>query len=229
MNGKRARQEILLVSIPIVSIIFTAIIYAFLPDKVPASYHLSGQVASFSDKSPMIFLLPGLAVAMYLYFYIVPFIDPSRKSYEKFRDSYVKMRFYLEASLLIINLVYILSAYYPYSLELVIAVKVGVAVGLMLFGDRLPKIKPNYFIGVVDPWTLASPEVWGKTQRFTGKLMFIISFMLLVLSFISRDWSNAAYMALILVLLLAPHIYAGNAFYVRTKTIDKKDNLTGGN
>lgn len=37
-------------------------------------------------------------------------------------------------------------------------------------GTLVSDAKPNYFIGIRTPWTLASDEVWNKTHQIGGKL-----------------------------------------------------------
>lgn len=216
MNS-RIQREILLLLFPISSIIVTAILYSFMPEQIPASFTLLGNVASYTELSAVVFIVPVLSVFYYLYLLIVPMIDKERESYDRFKRAYNIMRLAGGAALAIINAIYILAIFYPNSIELFIALKVGIAVGLLFFGDRLPQVKRNHFIGVVNPWTLKSNYVWQVTQRFTGKLMFGTAIILLVLSFFNLLWVNAAYIAIVVSLLIAPHIYALNSFYVKQK------------
>jgi uncharacterized membrane protein len=43
---------------------------------------------------------------------------------------------------------------------------------LILMGNFLPRVRPNYFAGIRTPWTLASESVWRRTNRLAGKLLF---------------------------------------------------------
>ncbi len=43
---------------------------------------------------------------------------------------------------------------------------------LMLMGNFLPRVRPNYFAGLRTPWTLSSETVWRRTNRLGGKLLF---------------------------------------------------------
>jgi len=207
------KNELLLILFPIASIIMTAVLYSIMPDQIPAGYTLKGMVSHYTDKSAIVFIIPVLSLFFYLYFLLVPIIDRQHDSYERFRRAYTIMRLTGTFALFLINAAYILNIFYPDRVELVIAFKAIIAVGLLFFGDKLPKVKRNHFIGVVNPWTLKSEIVWLKTQRFTGTLMFSFSIVLLILSFINLDWTNAVYMALILIIVLAPHIYSANTFY----------------
>ncbi len=35
----------------------------------------------------------------------------------------------------------------------------------ILFGNFLSKVRPNFFLGIRTPWTLASEQVWIATHR----------------------------------------------------------------
>jgi uncharacterized membrane protein len=44
--------------------------------------------------------------------------------------------------------------------------------GFQLFlGNVLPRVRPNFFVGIRTPWTLASDTVWRRTHRVAGKLL----------------------------------------------------------
>ena len=132
------------------------------------------------------------------------------------------MRLIVSVTLFLINSAYLLVIFYPHRMELFIAVKVILSVALMFIGDRLPKVKRNYFIGVVNPWTLRNAAVWSKTQRFTGRLVFYTSIIMLLLSFINLEWSNAVYFALIVFMIFVPHLYAAKAYFNKTINSDRR-------
>ena len=50
---------------------------------------------------------------------------------------------------------------------------VGLGVLLMVLGNSLGKIARNSAIGVRLPWTMASDEVWSRSNRFTGWLLVL--------------------------------------------------------
>jgi uncharacterized membrane protein len=39
---------------------------------------------------------------------------------------------------------------------------------VILFGNLLGKVRPNFFLGIRTPWTLASEYVWIATHRFAA-------------------------------------------------------------
>ncbi len=42
----------------------------------------------------------------------------------------------------------------------------------LFLGNALPRLRPSYLVGIRTPWTLSSAEVWRKTHRLGGKMMF---------------------------------------------------------
>lgn len=219
MMNKSRLQEILLIVLPVLAIIITATLYSRMPNQIPANYALSGEVSKYTEKSFIVFLIPVLSLFYYLYFLIIPKIDLHKENYQVFRNAYNILRLAGGVFLFVANIVYLASIFHPNKSEWVIALKVFIAITLLFFGDRLPKIKRNHFLGVVNPWTLRSKVVWYKTQRFTGKFVVGIACMLLILSFFNYEWINAIYFSLLLVMIIMPHIYSVNKYFVKNKEI----------
>ena len=56
-----------------------------------------------------------------------------------------------------------------------------IGVMFVVLGDRLPKIRPNTWLGIRTPWTLAHPDVWERTHRQMGR-WFVVSGLLIILA-----------------------------------------------
>jgi uncharacterized membrane protein len=68
---------------------------------------------------------------------------------------------------------------------------------LVLMGNPMGKVRPNFFIGIRTPWTLTSERVWHLTHRLAGKLMVGAGLLgLLAVALNAPHW-------LLLVLMLA--------------------------
>ncbi len=52
----------------------------------------------------------------------------------------------------------------------------NLAVGaiLIVVGNLLAKVRPNWFIGIRTPWTLSSKTAWDRTHRL-GAWLFVIA------------------------------------------------------
>ena len=59
--------------------------------------------------------------------------------------------------------------------SIVIYQAVGILLGLLFIplGNMMGKVKSNFFIGIRTPWALSDPDVWNRTQRMGGFLLFL--------------------------------------------------------
>ena len=91
-----------------------------------------------------------------------------------------------------------------YVLELPLAMSgrsgVGIFLGvvMLVFGNFMPRTKPNAAFGLRLPWTLANEDVWRKSNRFAGKLFMAGGIVLIALSFV---FTSVLEMVILLVLL----------------------------
>ena len=49
-----------------------------------------------------------------------------------------------------------------------------------MIGNVLPRVRPNWMVGVRTPWTLSSDRVWERTHRVGGYLMLALGLALLL-------------------------------------------------
>jgi len=47
---------------------------------------------------------------------------------------------------------------------------------LVVLGNQMGKIRPNWFVGVRTPWTLSSKLSWNRTHRLAGWLIVLAGF-----------------------------------------------------
>lgn len=80
------------------------------------------------------------------------------------------------------------------------------AILFIILGNYLPKVENNGFVGVRASWTRKNSDLWAKNQRFTGKLMVILGFVILISCFSSIG--KYVFIGAILLLVLIPLIYS---------------------
>ena len=166
-------------------------------------WDLSGNADGWMNKAFAVYLLPAMTLLFYLVFYFIPRLAVHRKNIEYFADQlwgfkviFVFVMFAVFVAFLIPNM-----GYWQGFDPLVIVIP---AVALMFFyvGYMLTYTKRNHFIGVRTPWTLASDEVWEKTNNLAGKLFWAASaltFVSLVAPSDVRLWIIIAPLAAIVV------------------------------
>jgi uncharacterized membrane protein len=64
------------------------------------------------------------------------------------------------------------------------AVRAGTGLLFVVLGNFMGKFTKNFFLGIRTPWTLASDEVWLRTNRLGGKLVVLAGLVLLASSFL---------------------------------------------
>lgn len=79
----------------------------------------------------------------------------------------------------------------------------GLALGLIVLGNYMGKIRSNFFFGIRTPWTLASDLSWHKTHRLGGKLLVLVGLALLPLAFLIEDPALNAVVGAVAVTALA--------------------------
>ena len=79
-------------------------------------------------------------------------------------------------------------------------VSIGVGVLMVVLGNIMPKAQRNSLFGVRTQWSMASDDVWQKSQRFGGVALVIAGFVLILLSlFLPGLWNTIAMIAVLAV------------------------------
>jgi uncharacterized membrane protein len=186
MKMKLGWAEVVLLAAPFLII---ALAWNHLPAQVPTHWNLPGQVDSWSDKATGLFLTPLLAVAVTALLHILPRFD-SRLRHE---NNHSRMNAVLPilriALLAFLNIIFFLQVAISLGWPIAAArIFDSSVLGLLLvLGNYLGNIRPNYFVGIRTPWTLQNPETWRATHRLGGRLLFFGALVLLVGQFLCSD------------------------------------------
>ena len=135
------------------------------------------------------FTLPTAALAIVLIFKSLAKRDPLRSNYARFRRTYdlfldLAVLLAILTHLLIISKLMILQgfgwpgpwiAYVPTTL---------IGLILVVFGNVMPRLRPNSAVGIRTRWTLRDEIVWTKTHRASGYLLVLFGLILIAWTFI---------------------------------------------
>jgi uncharacterized membrane protein len=161
--------------------------YSQLPDPMASHWNMHGTVNGFLPKVWGAFLVPVLAVGLFLLLTFIPKIDPREKNIQAFEKHYhgfialmVLFLLYIQGLMLAWNL--------GYSFDLGQFLLPALGVLFFYLGVVLKHAKSNWFIGIRNPWTLSSDAVWDKTHRLGSKL-FMLTGLIAVLGFFFRKLS----------------------------------------
>ncbi|OQM45222.1 hypothetical protein B6A27_14510 [Anoxybacillus sp. UARK-01] len=204
------RTNRIAVILTVLSYVLSIAAIFYLPDQVATHWNAEGEVDGYSSKWFGAFLSPVLITAVVILMNVMPKMDPKRKNYESFKGSYqvilvVLVLFFF--ALHVVTLAYNLG--FPVDVNLFVPLGIGLL--FIVLGNYMPKMKPNYFIGIRTPWTLANETVWNKTHRLGGKVFVLLGMILTMTVFIEGAWRFftfiIAVMAGVLYLVIQSYLY----------------------
>lgn len=202
---KKEWPQLLILIAPLV---FIAVEWNQIPDHVPTHWGMSGRVNGYTDKGFGLFLLPAINIGLAALLFSIAKIDP--KAYKMNLPSTAMKPIRLIISGFI-------SVLICYSILLGIgnfefngsAMNIGMGVLFLLIGNYLPRIKPNYFVGVRTPWALENPENWRLTHIFAGKLWVAASIIYIAAQFfIHADAAESFFIFYLFAIILPPFVYS---------------------
>jgi uncharacterized membrane protein len=179
-----------------------------LPARVTTHWGIDGQPNGWSSPAFAALLLPGLMVLMSALFAALPGIDPLRKNYEFHGSVYFLL---VNVVVMFLGVVHVLvlgaALGWPVDFRRAMPVLLGLLFGFM--GNLLPRIRPNWFMGIRTPWTLSSETVWRKTHRIGGYAFTAAGLVLLAVGLLSPAVASMKIaLWVILPMLLWPVIYS---------------------
>jgi uncharacterized membrane protein len=178
-----------------------------LPSQIATHWDFNGNVNGYSSKAGAMLIMVGLIVFIYILFIFLPKIDPKKENYKYFTRGY---HIIWNAILLIfffLNLFTILySLGYPIPMSSLAPI-IGGAIFIIL-GNFLQTLRNNFFIGIRTPWTLNNDEVWKKTHRFGGKIMFLAGIVILISALLPKSWMGPVIVTSIILSVGLPTIYS---------------------
>ena len=179
--------------------------YPLLPDPMPSHFASNGRVNGWMGKDASLALMFCVLAGTYALMTFLPLIDPRLRNKESKYGLILLMRDVLLGFWVFLFFLVIRGALEGYlHLELY-----GVAVGLLfvVLGNYLPKMPPNWFVGIRTPWTLSSDTVWKRTHVLGGWL-FVLSGAALIAATIARVPLEVSLIAVVSVLVLFSLIYS---------------------
>jgi uncharacterized membrane protein len=166
------------------------------PERMPIHWNLEGQPDGFGGKFVGLLMFPLIAAGVYLLMLALPRFDPLSANYPKFATAYGVIRVAILALLAAIYAVTVLAAL-GYQVNMTVVVAWSMAVLFFVLGAALPKIEPNWFVGVRTPWTLSSRLSWTKTHRLAGWLFMAMGAAMALWGLVPATWSFVAMLTMV--------------------------------
>ncbi|MCI9503755.1 MAG: DUF1648 domain-containing protein [Hungatella sp.] len=226
MNNKKLgstwnRGQALVWLVSVLPIILSAAVYQKLPQRIPTNWGFDGQI-SYGPKSTL-WALAGIAPFLAVLFQVLPYIDPKKRNYLKFRNVYQSFQLFFQLFMLVMVGIVITESFRPGTIQVATLVTAMCGILFMFIGNIMPKFRQNFFCGFRTPWALSDETVWNKTHRLAGRLMFGAGLLGFGGAFL--PWDRAK-MAFLLVPLMAATIIPYVMSYVWFRNLSKDNPLS---
>jgi len=195
----------------ILPVVYLAIVWNKLPEKVAMHFDLKGNVDRFGSKNELILMssvLIFMNAVVYLILTNIYRIDPKRYAAEN-KSRLYRIAF---AVCVFISAVLCLIIYsstqgnIKFSTRLILS---GIGLLFAFIGNYMHNLKPNYFAGFRLPWTLENEDNWRKTHLLGGKVWFVGGLVIAVICLLlPPEASMVAFFAIMLVIVFIPAIYS---------------------
>lgn len=204
-----------------VPLIYLAIVWDNLPEKVALHFTLEGVPDRFGSKNEfliMILIITVVNIAVYLLLTNVYRIDPKKYATEnKTRLNRIGFAVAIFMAALLCLIIY--SSTHnniKFSTKLIFS---GVGLLFCFIGNYMHNIKPNYFAGIRLPWTLENEDNWRKTHLLGGKLFFAGGLLIAIICLFTPVMvSIIAFFTITIVITIIPCIYSYR-LYKKQKTL----------
>jgi uncharacterized membrane protein len=158
-----------------------------LPDRIPIHWNFKGEVDGYGNRFVGLLLIPLISVGLYLMFRLIYLIDPGRKNYASFATALSVIRMAILFMLAVVYGAAVLATFgHNVNMKTITCFSAGAL--LIVLGNFMGKIRPNWFVGVRTPWTLSSRLSWNKTHRLAGWLFVLMGLLMVITGAVQTPW-----------------------------------------
>ena len=154
-----------------------ALLWGRLPERMAMHWNLAGEANGFGSRLEVCLLGPALLIGLWAVLALVSRIDPKASvplpadappAEQGARDTLVAM---VLAMLGLLHVGTLLSSAGLLSAGPRLHA-LWIAAFMLVMGNVLGRVRPNFFVGIRTPWTLSDDQVWRRTHRASGRLLF---------------------------------------------------------
>jgi len=179
------------------------LVYPSLPPRVAVHWNLAGEPNGYGPRLVAAVMVPAMILLMRALAAVLPRIDPKKENYQKFAGAYWLI---MNGIMLFMALVHLATLAYglgaPVRMDRLVSAGVGVL--LMVTGNYLTRVQPNWFVGIRTPWTLSSESVWRRTHRVGGRLMAGGGTLMVAAAFLPGALHLAVFFATLVLVSVVP-------------------------
>lgn len=146
--------------------------YPSLPVRVATHWNLAGEANGYSSRLIAVSLMPVMISFVWLLMLVLPAISPRGFRLEVSAAPFYTSLLAVIAMMLAVH-VGILHAQLTGSAPSHAHFLIPIGLLFVVLGAVMGRLKRNFWIGVRTPWTLASDEVWARTNQLAGALFVL--------------------------------------------------------
>lgn len=181
----KSKKSILLMwALALLPAVMLALAWTRLPEQVPIHWNAHNQVDSWASPAAL-WGLCAVGPVMALLFQLLPRLDPKRENYEKFQSKYELTALVVLLLFAVAMAVTLVECLWPGRLNVGKVICLVLGVLFLILGNLMGKVKRNWFLGFRTPWALSDPDVWNKTQRLAGWVLFLSGGLLILLALLT--------------------------------------------
>jgi Predicted integral membrane protein len=170
--------------IVVAAVVVSAVMYPQLPEKFPTHWNASGTVNGWSSRFLGAWMMPLILAGTWVIMRAIPQIDPRKENYAKFKGVYEAMIIAIMLVLFGIHITVLMAATGS-DISLARVIPIGIGMLFFVMGTMLPRIEPNWFMGIRTPWTLSSNLSWERTHHVGGYVFMAIGALTIVASLLA--------------------------------------------
>ena len=191
-------------------LLYLLIVWPTIPDTFSTRFEFDNPFEKIQSKNSLLvgsIILTAVSIIVYLILRNLKRFDP------KVTDSTPTTTFHKLAGsitifLVIVNYFLILTAKNGWTIDIRFAVAF-LGLFIVLIGNYMNNLRPNYIAGIRLPWTLNDPNNWKKTHLLAGKVWFAGGILLIGLCFfIPKNLLGPFITGLMIVMVMIPGIYS---------------------
>jgi uncharacterized membrane protein len=159
-------------TLAVATLLSAALLHAQLPERLPVHWNAHMQANGFLAKPWGVWIFPVMTAVFAAMAEVLPALSPKGYELKHGNPGFQHIMLAITAfAAFITAIVYASGLGLPIAEDRLVGLNIGLLIAVL--GNVLSKVSRNFFIGIRTPWTLASEEVWLRTHRLGGRLLFM--------------------------------------------------------
>ena len=199
----------------VIALAISPLVYLFyswqsIPEKFVTRFEFNQAIEKIQSRNSLLIatiVLSLISVSLYLLMRNLKRIDPKVNESTP-KSSFNKLGLSITIFLIILNFSIIQTAISGWVINANMGCGFFGAL-IILIGNYMNNLKPNYIAGIRLPWTLNDPENWRRTHQLAGKLWFAAGILLVIISFLlPKSILIPTMISLLVLIVIIPSLYS---------------------